>query len=440
MQPDTHYAKNGDVRIAYQVFGQGAFDLVYVPGFVSNIDLYWDYPAMARFLTHLGSFCRVIVFDKRGTGLSDRGVSVPTLEERMDDVRAVMDAVGSERAAVFGVSEGGAMSMLFAATYPERTQALVLCGTYPHFFTYVLSPEAFEESLARVETTWGTGASLAVFAPSKVADEAFRQWWGRFERLGASPSAVLALMRLNSGIDVRGVLPTIRAPTLVLHRVGDKRVSVEGGRYLAANIPGAKYVELPGEDHFFLAGDVDRIADEMEVFLTGSRADIEPDRILATVMFTDIVDSTKRALKLGDRRWRELLDQHDRLLRQEIARFRGREVKTLGDGFLATFDGPARAVRCGTSIVDAARSLDLDVRGGVHTGEIEVKGDDIGGIAVHIAARVAGLAESNQILVSSTVRDLVAGSNLQFADRGPHALKGLDEPVRLFSVDPVRPS
>jgi class 3 adenylate cyclase len=227
---------------------------------------------------------------------------------------------------------------------------------------------------------------------------------------------VLALMRLNSGIDVRGVLPTIRAPTLVMHRVGDKRVSVEGGRYLAANIPGAKYVELPGEDHFFLAGDVDRIADEMEVFLTGSRADIEPDRILATVMFTDIVDSTKRALKLGDRRWRELLDQHDRLLRQEIARFRGREVKTLGDGFLATFDGPARAVRCGTSIVDAARSLDLDVRGGVHTGEIEVKGDDIGGIAVHIAARVAGLAESNQILVSST------------------------EPVRLFSVDPVRAS
>ena len=280
----------------------------------------------------------------------------------------------------------------------------MLCGTYPHFFTYVLSPEEFEESLARVETTWGTGASLAVFAPSKVADEAFRQWWGRFERLGASPSAVLALMRLNSGIDVRGVLPTIRAPTLVMHRVGDKRVSVEGGRYLGANIPGAKYVELPGEDHFFLAGDVDRIADEMEVFLTGSRADIEPDRILATVMFTDIVDSTKRALKLGDRRWRELLDQHDRLLRQEIARFRGREVKTLGDGFLATFDGPARAVRCGTSIVDAARSLDLDVRGGVHTGEIEVKGDDIGGIAVHIAARVAGLAESNQILVSSTVR------------------------------------
>jgi class 3 adenylate cyclase len=258
--------------------------------------------------------------------------------------------------------------------------------------------------------------------------------------MSASPSAVLALIRLNGGIDVRHVLPSIRTPTLVLHRTGDTRVSVEGGRNLAANIPGAKLVELPGGDHLLWAGDVDRLADEMEVFLTGSRADIEPDRILATVMFTDIVDSTKRALKLGDRRWRELLDQHDRLLRQEIARFRGREVKALGDGFLATFDGPARAVRCGTSIVEAVRALDLEVRGGVHTGEIEVKGDDIGGIAVHIAARVAGLADAGRILVSSTVRDLVAGSNLHFADRGPHALKGLDEPVRLFAVEPARAS
>src|SRR5829696_7783646 len=360
MQPDTHYAKSGEVRIAYQVFGQGAFDLVYVPGFVSNIDLYWDYPAMAHFLSRLGSFCRVIVFDKRGTGLSDRAVSAPTLEERMDDVRAVMDAVGSERAAIFGVSEGGAMSMLFAATYPERTQALVLCGTYAHFFSYVLPPEEFEASLERIEATWGTGASLPVFAPSKVSDDAFRQWWGRFERLGASPSAVLALMRLNSRIDVRPVLPSIRTPTLVLHRVGDKRVSVEGGRHLAANIPGAKLVELPGADHFFLAGDVDRIADEMEVFLTGSRADIEPDRILATVMFTDIVDSTKRALKLGDRRWRELLDQHDRLLRQEIARFRGREVKTLGDGSSRpSTDRRARSAAGRASSTRRARSTSM---------------------------------------------------------------------------------
>ena len=360
MQPDTHYAKSGEVRIAYQVFGQGAFDLVYVPGFISNIDLYWDTPAMAHFLARLGAFCRVIIFDKRGTGLSDRTGSPPTLEERMDDVRAVMDAAGSERAAVFGVSEGGAMSMLFAATYPERTQALVLCGSYAHFHSYVLPPEAFEAFLERVEASWGTGASLAAFAPSKVSDQAFRQWWARFERMSASPSAVLALMRLNSGIDVRHVLPSIRTPTLVLHRVGDPRVSVEGGRHLAANIPGAKLVELPGEDHLLWAGDVDRLADEMEIFLTGSRADIEPDRILATVMFTDIVDSTKRALKLGDRRWRELLDQHDRLLRQEIARFRGREVKTLGEGSSRpSTDRRARSAAGRASSTRRARSTSM---------------------------------------------------------------------------------
>lgn len=437
MQPDTHYARSGDVRIAYQVFGEGAFDLVYVPGFISNIDHYWDDPTLAHFLGRLASFSRVIMFDKRGTGLSDRAERLPTLEERMDDVRAVMDAVGSERAAIFGISEGGAMSMLFAATYPARTQALVLYGTYAHFFSYVLPEEAFAGFLQRVEQTWGTGASLQAFAPTKASDERFRQWWARFERVGASPSAVLALMRLNSAIDVRHVLPAIQAPTLVLHRAGDTRVKVEGGRHLAANIPGAKLVELPGEDHLLWAGDVDRVADEMEVFLTGSRAEIEPDRILATVMFTDIVESTRRASELGDRRWRELLDQHDHLLRQEIARYRGREVKTLGDGFLATFDGPARAVRCGMSIVDAVRPLDLRVRGGVHTGEIETKGDDIAGIAVNIAARVSALAEPYQILVSSTVRDLVAGSNLHFADRGAQTLKGLSEPIRLFAVDPA---
>jgi class 3 adenylate cyclase len=440
MQPDTHYARSGDIRIAYQVFGQGAFDLVYVPGFISNIDHYWESPVLAHFLERLGSFCRVIMFDKRGTGLSDRDAGIPTLEERMDDVRAVMDAAGSERAAVFGISEGGAMSILFAATYPERTQALALYGTYAHFFSHVLSPEEFGAFLARVETSWGTGASLAAFAPSRAGDERFRQWWARFERVGASPSAVLALMRLNSEIDVRHVLPSIQVPTLVLHRVGDTRVKVSGGRYLAGHIPGAEFVELPGIDHLLWAGEVDQVAEELEEFLTGSRSAIEPERVLATVMFTDIVDSTKRASELGDRRWRELLDQHDRLLRREIARFRGREVKTLGDGFLATFDGPARAVRCGTSIVDAVRSLDLEVRGGVHTGEIELKADDIGGIAVHIAARVAGLAQANQILVSRTVRDLVAGSNLRFSEQGAHALKGIDEPVPLFAVQPAEGS
>lgn len=434
VQPETHYAKSGEVRIAYQVVGSGPFDLVFVPGFISNLDHYWDDDGLAHFLSRLASFSRLIIFDKRGTGLSDRLGSLPTLEERMDDMRAVMEAVGSERASVFGVSEGGAMCLLFAATYPERCRSLVLYGSYAHFFSSVLPPERFEAFLARVDETWGTGASVSVFAPTRVNDDRFKRWWARFERVGASPSAVLALMRMNSEIDVRHVLAAIRMPTLVLHRVGDTRVSIEGGRHLAANIEGARLLELPGDDHLLWAGDVDRVADGMEEFLTGSRADIEPNRILATVMFTDIVDSTKRASSLGDRAWRGLLDQHDRRVREEIARHRGREVKTLGDGFLATFDGPARAVRCATAIVDAMRALNLDVRGGVHTGEVEFVGDDVRGIAVHIAARIAALAEGGQVFVSSTVRDLVAGSNIRFVESGFRNLKGIEEDVRLFSV------
>jgi class 3 adenylate cyclase len=374
------------------------------------------------------------MFDKRGTGLSDRLGSLPTLEERMDDVRAVMDAVESERAALFGISEGGAMSMLFAATYPGRTRALVLYGSYGHFRTWVLPGEKFERFIELIEKGWGTGASLGTFAPSKVSDERFKKWWARFERLGASPSAAVALMRMNSEIDVRHILPAIRVPTLVLHRADELRVSVEAGRYLGASIPGARYVELPGADHVPWVGDVDRLADEIEEFLTGSRTEVEPDRVLATVLFTDVVDSTKRASELGDRRWQALLDQHNRIFRRELDKFRGREVKTLGDGFLATFDGPARAVRCATAIVSEMRSLGLEVRGGIHTGEIEIKGDDIAGIAVHIAARVATLASGGQVLVSSTVRDLVAGANLRFTDEGARALKGIPEEVRLFSV------
>jgi class 3 adenylate cyclase len=434
MQPDTHYARSGEVRIAYQVLGSGTLDLVWVPGFISNLDHYWDDPTLVRFLKRLSAFSRVIIFDKRGTGLSDRIGSLPTLEERMDDVRAVMDAAGSERAAILGISEGGAMSMLFAATYPDRCTALVLYGTYAHYFSYVLPTDKFEAFIARIEQSWGTGASLTTFAPTRVSDERFQRWWARFERLGASPSAVLTLMRMNSEIDVRHVLPTIRTPTLVLHRSGDTRVSVEGGRQLAANIPGAKYVELPGEDHLLWSGDVDRIADEMQEFLTGSRAELEADRILATMLFTDIVDSTRRASELGDRRWHALLDQHDQIVRREIARFRGTEVKTLGDGFLATFDGPARAVRCAASIANGVRSLDLQVRAGVHTGEIEIKGDDIAGIAVHVASRIAELAVGGQVLVSSTVRDLVAGSGIRFADYGVRRLKGAKGEFRMFTV------
>jgi class 3 adenylate cyclase len=435
MEPETHYARSGHVRIAYQVVGNGPLDLVVVPGYISNLDHIWDEPGLAHFLSRLSAFSRLILFDKRGTGLSDRLGDLPTLEERMDDVRAVMDAVGSKQAALFGISEGGAMSILFAATYPERTRALVLYGSYGHFPTWVLPPEKFDAFINFIEKAWGTGASLNVFAPSKVSDERFKKWWSRFERLGASPSAATALMRMNNEIDIRHVLSAIRVPTLVLHRTGDLRVNVEAGRYLGSNIPGARYIELPGADHVPWVGEVDQLADEIEEFLTGSRADVEPDRVLATVLFTDIVDSTKRAVELGDRRWRILLEQHDGIVRQELGRYRGREIKTLGDGFLATFDGPARAVRCALSIAGAVRSIGLEVRSGVHTGEVEVRGEDIGGVAVHIAARIAAMANTGEVLVSSTVRDLVAGSNLSFCERGARALKGLLEPVRLFSVD-----
>ena len=432
--PETRYAKSGDVRIAYQVTGSGPFDLVFVPGFVSNLDLWWENPAWVGFFARLAAFSRVILFDKRGTGLSDRISGVPDLETRMDDVRAVMDAVGSERAAVVGVSEGGAMSMLFAATHPDRTRALALYGTYAHYPTWVLSGEKLKAFIEAVERDWGTGDSIRFFMSSRASDEAARRGWARWERQGGSPSTAVALTRMNYEIDVRHILPAIRVPTLVLHRIGDTRVAVEGGRYLGAHITGARYVELPGEDH--VPFDItDRLADEIEEFLTGSRAEAEPDRVLSTVMFTDIVDSTKRAAELGDRGWRVLRDRHDDAVRQELARFRGREVKTLGDGFLATFDGPARAVRCASAIIDRVRPLGMDVRSGLHTGEIEIQRDDVGGIAVHIAARVVGLAGTGEVLVSSTVRDLVAGSGLRFHDRGSHAAKGLSEPLRLFAAE-----
>jgi class 3 adenylate cyclase len=432
MQPVTRYAKSGDAHIAYQVVGDGPFDVVFVPGFISNLDLMWDEAPRARFLNRIASYSRLILFDKRGTGLSDRVGGIPGLEQRMDDVRAVMDAAGSERAAIFGISEGGAMAMLFAATYPERTRALVLYGTYAHYPSWVLSGAALEEFIASIETSWGTGASATRFAPSKAGDEQFRQNWARFERLGASPAAVVALTRMNAEIDVRHVLPTIRVPTLVLHREGDTRVNVEAGRFTAAHIPKARYVEMPGLDHSVWVGDNDRIGAEMEEFLTGSRPPVEIDRVLATVLFTDIVDSTRRASALGDRDWRQLLGRHHEVVRREIDRFRGREIKSLGDGFLATFDGPARAVRCALSAREAVHSLGIEIRGGLHTGEIELLDDDVGGIAVHIAARVAEQSGPDEVLVSSTVRDLVAGSGLRFADRGSVALKGISEEVRLF--------
>ena len=432
--PETRYAKSGDIHIAYQVVGEGEVDLVYVPGFVSNLDLNWEEPDRAYFYSRLAAFSRLILFDKRGTGLSDRSAGIASLEVRMDDVRAVMDAAGCERAAVFGLSEGGPMSMLFAASYPERTRALALYGTYAR--NQGLSADGIRRRIELIERAWGTGEYGRALAPGKANDEIYLRKLARWERQGASPSAAIALMQMNREIDVGDTLSTIRVPTLILHRLGDSRIPADWGRFLATHIPGAKWVELPGSDHsFFGERDItDRIIDEVEQFLTGSRTGAEPDRVLATVLFTDIVESTKRAAELGDRDWRVLRDRHDDAVRQELARFRGREVKTLGDGFLATFDGPARAVRCASAIIDRVRPLGIAVRSGLHSGEIELIRDDIGGIAVH-ASRVVGLAGTGEVLVSSTVRDLVAGSGLRFQDRGSHPLKGLLEPLRLFAAE-----
>lgn len=432
--PETRYAKSGDVHIAYQVSGAGSTDLIMVPGFISHVEHVWDDPHWTACLDRLGTKFRLIRFDKRGTGLSDRVADVPTLEQRMDDVRAVMDAAGSDRAALLGASEGGPMSLLFAATYPERTQALVLCGSYALFSTAVLSAEELQAFESRVAQSWGTGASVAGFAPSLAEDAAFRAWWARYERLGASPAAVVALMRMNSQIDIRHVLPAIRVPTLVMHRAGDKRVKVAAGRYLAQHIPGARYVELDGDDHLFCAGDVEPILSGIEEFLTGSRSQPEPDRVLSTVLFTDIVDSTARAAAAGDSAWRRILESHHACVRRELARFRGREVKTTGDGFLATFDGPARGARCAAAIRDAVRGLGVEVRSGLHTGEIELMAGDIGGIAVHLASRISNLAGPGEILSSGVLKDLVAGSGLRFEDRGTHALKGIADAVRVYAV------
>ncbi len=433
--PETRYARSGDVHVAYQVFGNGDLDLVLVPGFVTHLDLWWDMAPAARFLSRLASFARVIQFDKRGTGLSDRAFGVPTLEERMDDVRAVMDAAGSDRAALFGWSEGGAMSLLFAATYPDRTRALALYATYAHCLTWVTTLEETRAFIEQIEHGWGTGVALQSRNPSAAADASIRRQWGRFERLSASPAAAIGLLRMNTEIDVRPILSAVRVPTMVLHRDGDHVVQVAGGRYLAEHIPGAKYLELRGVDHAPFLGDSDSLVEEVESFLTGSRAPAEPDRLLTTVLFTDIVGSTKQAVALGDRNWLALLDQHHSIVRQELERFRGHELNTLGDGFVATFDGPTRGVRCAAAIIERLRPLGIEVRGGLHTGEIEISRENVGGIAIHTAARVSALAGAGEILVSSTVRDLVAGSGLRFHDRGIHSLRGLSEPLRLFLAE-----
>ncbi|MGY3355139.1 class 3 adenylate cyclase/pimeloyl-ACP methyl ester carboxylesterase [Bradyrhizobium sp. GM0.4] len=384
----------------------------------------------------MSSYARVVTFDKRGTGGSDRVSELPGLDIRMDDLRAVMDAAGMEQAALLGISEGAPLSVLFAATYPERCRALALYGSFSRFSYWFPSDEALANFFGYVEKAWGSGGSIQRFAPSRANDIGFQQWWGRNERLGASPSAVTALMRMNSQIDISGILPAVRVPTLVLHRTDDQVVDVAGGRDVAAHIPGAKLIEFPGIDHIFYVGEgAEAISDAIEEFLTGAPARIDADRVLATVLFTDIVGSTEKAASLGDLRWRNLLDAHHATIRRVLARFRGREVKTTGDGFLATFDGPARGVRCACAIVDEIKLLGIEVRAGLHTGECEVIGDDVGGIAVHIGARVAALAGRSEVLVSSTVKDLVAGSGLRFDDRGAQSLKGIPGEWRIFATE-----
>jgi class 3 adenylate cyclase/pimeloyl-ACP methyl ester carboxylesterase len=434
--PKTLYAKSGDVNIAYQVDGEGPFDLVHVPPYISNLELQWEDPAQTRYLKRLSSFSRLIMFDKRGTGLSDR-VAIATLEERMDDVRAVMDAARSERAAVFGSSEGGALAILFAATYPERVSALVLYGAYPRFSWAPdypgIHPESFDSRLKYIEETWGRIGGTGL-VPNLAKDPAFREALTRFERLSASPGAAVAITRMILQIDVRHLLTSVRLPTLVLYRTGDF-THAHGSRYIGEHIPGAKTVELPGEDYFPWVGDQDAIVDNIEEFLTGVRPVRERDRVLATVLFTDIVGSTERAAKVSDREWLNVLSEHDAIVRKEVDRYRGRLVKMIGDGALATFDGPARGVRCACEIRAATRRLGIEIRCGLHTGEIEISGDDVGGIAVHIAQRVSALAEPGEVLVSRTVTDLVAGSGLEFVNRGERELKGVPGRQQLQAVE-----
>jgi pimeloyl-ACP methyl ester carboxylesterase len=436
--PETVYAKSGEVNIAYQVVGDGPLDLVLVPGFISHLDLDWQGPGYAQMLDRLSSFARLIRFDKRGTGLSDRPGGLPDLESRMDDVRAVMDAVGSERAALMGYSEGGPLSMLFAATYPERTTSLVLYGTYAKRrdpdddYPWCATWKERQAYADAVEQEWGAEADLGTMAPN--AGPAEVEWWRRRARAAASPGAAKALILMNSNIDVRGILSAIHVPTLVLHRTGDHDSRPQEGRYIAERIQGARFVELVGDDHAPWI-EPDQILDEVEEFLTGVRRGPEVHRVLATVLFTDIVGSTSRAVELGDRRWRSLLEQHHAAVRRELGRFRGSEVDTAGDGFLATFDGPARAVRCAHAIRSVLHSLGIDITAGVHAGEVEVGADGaISGVAVHIGARVAAQALPGEVLASSTVKDLVAGSGLEFEDRGVHDLKGVPGEWRLYAV------
>jgi pimeloyl-ACP methyl ester carboxylesterase len=437
MPPETRYARSGDLHIAYQVLGEGPIDLVWVPGWISNIDVYWDEPTVASYFERLARFSRLILFDRRGTGVSDPVPRAPTLEEQMDDVVAVMDAAGSEKAAVYAQLEGGAMAMLFAATHPERTQALILYEAMPRMawapdYDWALRDEERE---AMLQQSWGDGSRIMGLAPSAAHNPRMRRWFARLERAAAAPSTAAQLLMMNAQVDVRAVLSQVQAPTLVLHRAQDTFADIRHSRYLAEHIPGARLVELPGAEAITFGEDDEPLIEEVEEFLTGARTVAEPQRVLATVMFGDIVGSTERAAELGDRRWRELMSSFGEAYERELRRFRGRTVKALGDGVLATFDGPARAIMCAQAVRGVAQSeFGLELRAGMHAGEVEVIGDDIGGIAVHIAARILACAGPGELVVSGTVKDLVVGSGIEFEDRGERDLRGVPGSWRLWKV------
>jgi class 3 adenylate cyclase len=440
VQPQTRYARSGDISIAYQVVGDGPHDLVLAPGFISHVELAWEQPALRRFLLRLAAFSRLVVFDKRGTGLSDPVAVAPTLEERADDLRAVMDAADMDRAAVFGVSEGGPMALMFAASHPERTSAIVLYGTWARLGRAPDYPEGVDpaqlEGLVGLVDRWGTGVGLSAWAPSRARDRQLRDWWARLQRSAASPAMARTLFASYADLDARCLLPTIQTPALVLHRRGDGLVPLAMGRYLADHLPHATLVELPGDDHLFFVGDTDSVLDEVELFLTGTRPAQPVDRLVTSVLFTDVVGSTVLAADLGDQRWRELLEGFKDAVRREVERGGGRVVDFAGDGAMSAFDGPARAIRCGVALHKAVAPLGLALRVGIHTGEVEhLPGGDLGGLAVHLAARVMGEAGAGEVLVSSTVRDLVVGSGIAFTPRGTRALKGIPGEWSLLAVD-----